>query len=89
LHLLMSIPDQPVSKQELLRHIWNSNFERSGNLVEVVIRRLREKIEEDPAQPTHVVTVRNVGYKFSTKGETYRGNEPSTQHSCHQASLQA
>lgn len=71
LYHLMSMADQPVSKQELLRHIWHSNFERSTNLVEVTIRRLREKIEEDPAQPKHVVTIQRVGYKFNTKPEIY------------------
>jgi DNA-binding winged helix-turn-helix (wHTH) protein len=63
----MSLPEQPVSKQELLRSVWNSNFERNANLVEVTVRRLREAIEVDPSKPTYVVTVQRRGYKFTTK----------------------
>ncbi len=65
LYLLMSVAGQPISKKDLLHYIWHSNFERSTNLVEVTIRRLREKIEANPSRPLHVVTVRRVGYKFN------------------------
>ena len=64
---VMRSPDQPVSKDELFRHVWG--YEQSGgtNLVEVAIRRLREKIEVNPSEPVYLVTVRGAGYKFSTE----------------------
>ena len=64
---LMSMPDQAVSKQDLLRHVWQSDFDRNPNLVQVTILRLRKKIEADPTRPLYIVTVQRVGYKFNTK----------------------
>jgi DNA-binding winged helix-turn-helix (wHTH) protein/DNA-binding CsgD family transcriptional regulator len=87
LYHLMSLPDQPVSKQELLCQIWHSDFERSTNLVEVTIRRLREKIEEEPARPIHVVTVQRVGYKFNTQSEIYHVNASSASHQYREAAI--
>jgi len=78
---LMSMPDQAVSKQDLLRHVWHSNFDRSTNLVEVTILRLRKKIEEDPTQPTYIVTVQRVGYKFNTKYAVSSSNRMINQQS--------
>lgn len=85
LYHLMSVPDQPVSKKELLSQIWHSNFERSTNLVEVTILRLRGKIEEDPAHPKHIVTMQRVGYKFSTKPETFTVHAASMQYQYNEA----
>ena len=81
----MSVPDQPVSQKELLSQIWHSNFERSTNLVEVTILRLRGKIEEDPAHPKHIVTMQRVGYKFSTKPETFTVHAASMQYQYNEA----
>jgi DNA-binding NarL/FixJ family response regulator/DNA-binding winged helix-turn-helix (wHTH) protein len=66
---LMSMPDQAVSKQDLLRHVWHSDFERNPNLVQVTILRLRKKIEADPTRPRYILTVQRVGYKFCTRPE--------------------
>jgi DNA-binding response OmpR family regulator len=41
-----------------------------ANLVEVAIRRLRNKVEETPATPARIVTVHTAGYKFVTHGDT-------------------
>lgn len=64
---VMRSPNQPISKDELFRNVWG--YEQSGgtNLVEVAIRRLREKIEVNPSEPVYLVTVRGAGYKFSTE----------------------
>lgn len=64
---LMNNPDRPVSKEALFREVWGYDTADDTNLVEVAIRRLREKIEEDPSKPTYLLTVRGVGYKFNTQ----------------------
>ena len=56
--------DRPVSKEALLQEVWGYEDVGSTNLVELAIRRLRTKLEEDPSNPVRLVTVRGVGYKF-------------------------
>jgi two-component system response regulator ResD len=60
---LMRHPRQAFSRQELLARVWGYEF---GDIstVTVHVRRLREKIEADPARPAHVQTVWGVGYRF-------------------------
>jgi DNA-binding response OmpR family regulator len=68
LRYLMKMPDKPVSKNELFQSVWGYDLVGDTNLVEVAIRRLREKIEEKPSDPTYLLTVRGTGYKFNTQG---------------------
>lgn len=56
--------DRPVSKEELQHEVWGYSATDSPNLVELAIRRLRTKLEEDPSRPRRVVTVRGMGYRF-------------------------
>ncbi|MGC8839483.1 MAG: response regulator transcription factor [Anaerolineae bacterium] len=64
LRYLMLHPGETISKGDLFRGVWGYDFVGSGNLVEVSIRRLREKIEEDPSCPQYIRTMRGAGYKF-------------------------
>ncbi len=65
LHTLMSNPERPMSKDYLLETVWGYEAsETNSNIVELAIRRLRKKLEDDPSQPHRLVTVRGVGYKF-------------------------
>jgi DNA-binding response OmpR family regulator len=66
LHYLVSRPGQCVSKENLFREVWGYDFAGGTNLVEVGVRRLREKIEPDPSVPQMILTVRGVGYRFRT-----------------------
>jgi DNA-binding response OmpR family regulator len=68
LRTLMNSPDKPVSKEDLFQSVWGYNMAGGTNLVEVAMRRLREKVEQDPSSPVYLLTVRGVGYKFSTQG---------------------
>ena len=55
----------PVSRNGLLEAVWGyASDVNSDRTVDVHIRHLRQKIEQDPANPTRIVTVRGVGYKF-------------------------
>ncbi|MEM3486518.1 MAG: response regulator transcription factor [Candidatus Methanomethyliaceae archaeon] len=64
LYFLMSRAGEAVSKDELFRKVWGYDFGGGANLVEVGVRRLREKVEKDPAKPVYIQTVRGVGYRF-------------------------
>lgn len=64
LRYLIHRPDRPISKEELFSEVWGYELVGGTNLVEVAIRRLRSKIEEDPSKPALIVTVHTVGYKF-------------------------
>lgn len=63
LHFFFTHPGQPFTRDELMRQVWNWSFGDSST-VTVYVRRLREKIEEDPASPRLLVTVWGVGYRF-------------------------
>jgi two-component system, OmpR family, response regulator ResD len=64
LHFLASHPGRAFGRLELLGELWDFAFDGDPSTVTVHIRRLREKIEEDPSRPRHVVTVWGVGYRF-------------------------
>ncbi|MGF7184591.1 DNA-binding response OmpR family regulator [Desulfitispora alkaliphila] len=65
LGLLMKNKNQVFTREQLLQKIWDSDYVGDINTVTVLIRRIREKIELDPANPKYVITVWGVGYKFS------------------------
>lgn len=65
LHHLAAHAEWPVSRAALIETIWGYDSDIGGErTVDVHIRHLRTKIEDDPANPRHIVTVRGVGYKF-------------------------
>lgn len=66
----MHHPNQILSKETLFEHVWADDYFGSDNTVMVHIRRLREKIEADPSNPTFLITVKGLGYKLQTKGVT-------------------
>jgi two-component system response regulator VicR len=64
LHLFVSHPDRVYTSDELVESIWGVEYKGERQVLYVQIRSLREKIEEDPSNPRHIVTLRGVGYKF-------------------------
>ena len=64
LKLLLTHPDQTFSKQEMYRKIWNEEYYFNDNVINVHIRRLRKKIEEDPSDPKIIITMWGFGYKL-------------------------
>ena len=53
-----------LSRDLLLNHVWGQDFFGDDRTVDVHVRLLREKIEDDPAHPVHIQTVRGLGYRF-------------------------
>jgi DNA-binding response OmpR family regulator len=63
LRILMASPGQVINRDRLLSEVWNDN-ENNSNIVDVYVRRLRMKLEEDANRPQHITSVRGIGYKF-------------------------
>jgi DNA-binding response OmpR family regulator len=61
---LANAPGKIFSREDLLEKVWGHGVFGDGRLVDVHVRRLRTKVEPDPAHPSHVVTVRGLGYKL-------------------------
>ena len=57
-------PGKVVSREELMQKVWGYDFYGDLRAVDVAIRRLREKMEDDPASPRYILTKRGVGYVF-------------------------
>ncbi len=64
LSLLASHPGQVFSREKLLEHVWGYDYYGDARTVDVHMRHLREKIEQDPSTPQLILTVWGAGYKF-------------------------
>lgn len=58
-------PDTPVSRRDILKKVWGDNYFGEEKIVDVNIRRLRMKIEDNPSDPKYIVTVWGMGYKWN------------------------
>lgn len=61
---LASSPRRVFSRDQLLSNVWGYDYFGDGRVVDAHIRRLRKKIENEPSEPSFVITVRGLGYKF-------------------------
>jgi DNA-binding response OmpR family regulator len=61
---LSSSPGRVLTRQQLLESVWDHGFLGDSRLVDACVQRLRAKIEDDPARPRYVQTVRGFGYRF-------------------------
>jgi DNA-binding response OmpR family regulator len=61
---LAGAPGKVFSREALLEHVWGDSTYRDPRTVDVHIRHLREKLEQDPKHPEYLFTVRGVGYRF-------------------------
>jgi two-component system, OmpR family, phosphate regulon response regulator PhoB len=64
LELFMQNPRRVWSRDKLLEHIWGFDYFGDSKTVDVHIRWLREKLETNPSNPEHLLTVRGFGYRF-------------------------
>jgi two-component system response regulator RegX3 len=64
LECLMRNANAVISRETLIERTWGYDYDGFGNRVDVYIRRIRNKIEEDPSSPTYIHTVRGMGYVF-------------------------
>ena len=64
LHVLASRPGQVFTRDQLMNDVWDYTYAGDASTVTVHIRRLRAKVEQDPARPKYLKTVWGVGHKF-------------------------
>jgi len=64
LHLFCRHPGQVLTREQIFNQVWGFNEYGDINTVTVHIRKIREKIEEDPSHPIYITTIWGVGYKF-------------------------
>ncbi|MBI3929883.1 MAG: response regulator transcription factor [Armatimonadetes bacterium] len=64
LHFLVENRRRAQSRDRILAAVWGYDYAGETRVVNVTIQRLRDKLEEDPAHPTQIVTVRGLGYMF-------------------------
>ena len=65
LKFLATQPDKIYSREKLLENVWGYEYYGDVRTVDVTVRRLREKIEDDPSMPKYIITKRGVGYYFN------------------------
>ena len=64
MQLFLSNPNVAMDRSEILKFVWGESYFGDDKLVDVNIHRLRNKIEDEPSQPRHLVTVWGLGYKW-------------------------
>ena len=62
---LSAAPGRVFSREELMEQVWGYEYYGDLRAVDVAIRRLREKVEDQPASPRHIMTKRGMGYYFA------------------------
>jgi two-component system response regulator RegX3 len=64
LHLLLANAGRVLTRETLIDRVWGSDYVGDTKTLDVHIKRLRSKIEDDPGSPTRIVTIRGLGYKY-------------------------
>jgi two-component system response regulator RegX3 len=64
LELLLENVNRVLTRGQIIDRVWGSNYYGDTKTLDVHIKRIRSKIEDDPARPVHLMTVRGLGYKF-------------------------
>ncbi|GAA1490284.1 response regulator transcription factor [Brachybacterium sacelli] len=68
LEMLLRNVDRVLTRGQLIDRVWGANYVGDTKTLDVHVKRLRAKIEDDPKNPVHLVTVRGLGYKFESAG---------------------
>ncbi len=64
LHLLMANAGRVLPRETLIDRVWGSDYVGDTKTLDVHVKRLRSKLEDDPANPLRIVTIRGLGYKY-------------------------
>ena len=62
-------PNAALSRTDILKQVWGNNYFGDEKIVDVNIRRLRMKVEDNPSSPTRLVTIWGLGYKWITNSK--------------------
>ena len=66
LELLLENVNRVLTRGQIIDSVWGHDYYGDTKTLDVHVKRLRSKIEADPARPQHLITVRGLGYKFET-----------------------
>ena len=72
LALLAAHPGRVMTRDQLISRLWGADYVGDTKTLDTHIKRLRAKVEEDPQEPAHIVTIRGLGYKFELSSEMRR-----------------
>ena len=64
LHLLLANAGRVLPRETLIDRVWGSDYVGDTKTLDVHVKRLRAKVEPDPANPERIVTIRGLGYKY-------------------------
>jgi two-component system response regulator RegX3 len=64
LETFLRAPGRLLTREFLIRRVWGDDYVGDTKTLDVHVKRLRQKIEGDPHEPAHLLTVRGLGYKF-------------------------
>ena len=64
LELFLARKGRLLTRERLIEEVWGSDYFGDTRTLDVHVKRLRQKVEEDPHHPRHILTVRGLGYKF-------------------------
>lgn len=64
LKMFISSPNRVFTKEQIYQSVWNDDYYKDENVINVHMRRLREKIEDDPSNPKYIKTIWGIGYKL-------------------------
>jgi two-component system response regulator RegX3 len=68
LEVLLRNAGRVLTRMQLIDRVWGADYVGDTKTLDVHVKRLRAKVEADPASPGHIVTVRGLGYKFEPAG---------------------
>ena len=77
LHALISRAGEIVTRDELMRDVWQTTFWTSAKTIDVHLGWLRRKLGDDPRRPTLITTIRGRGLRFETEPPVYSGSSSS------------
>ena len=63
----MQNPGKALKRDDILKMVWGDEIDMDSKIVDVNIRRLRSKVEENPAKPDYIETVWGLGYRWFTE----------------------
>jgi two-component system response regulator RegX3 len=66
LHVLLANAGRVLTREQLIDRVWGSDYVGDTKTLDVHVKRLRAKIESDPAHPERIVTIRGLGYKYAS-----------------------
>jgi len=66
LHVLLANAGRVMTREQLIDRVWGSDYVGDTKTLDVHVKRLRAKVEPDPANPARIVTIRGLGYKYAT-----------------------